>query len=38
MQIFINIDRGKTYAIDVESSYTVEMIKKKNTRFSKNSY
>lgn len=29
MQIFINIDRGKTYAIDVESSYTVEMIKKK---------
>jgi len=29
MQIFIHIDRGKTYTIDVESSYTVEMIKKK---------
>jgi ubiquitin C len=29
MQIFIHIDRGKTYAIDVESSYTIEMIKKK---------
>ena len=29
MQIFIHINRGKTYAIDVESSYTIEMIKKK---------
>ena len=29
MKILINIDRGKTYTIDVESSYTVEMIKKK---------
>ena len=29
MRIFINIFRGKTYAIDVESSYTVEMIKNK---------
>ena len=29
MRIFINVFRGKTYAIDVELSYTVEMIKNK---------
>ena len=29
MRIFINIVSGKTYVIDVESSYTIEMIKKK---------
>ena len=27
MQILVNIIRGKSYVLDVEASYTIEMIK-----------